>query len=314
MLNHKTTTQLVLLLAISMSGVLCSPLCIAQSDATTFKIVLDRGADVGQCFGSLFEVTSDDGAVVIGAGFSNVYNTRNRADRHQLQFFVRPTSGERKFEVEALPRPNQLCGTYLYGRDNVVYSTFGGLKAWDAASRTWRELWRFNPDAKKWSFMQRMFSHPELTDQTIHPYDIENKGHPVSNQWGQRVTSFVTNGPDLFVSTSAKDPCEWNPDQNPFLAPEKWKSYGSVYRLTMPGHLATNLAWTNGPTVLELTLRGSTMTITQDSKPLAQSTLTGPLAEQLRRATKLKLITWSNGVYGQFFGKKLDGSVSTTTK
>ncbi len=531
MLSHRMMTRLVMLFAISLSGGLCSSLCFAQAqtnETTTFKIVLDRGADLGQCFGSLFEVTSDDGAVVIGAGFPNVYNTRNRADRHQLQFFVRPTSGERKFEVEALPRPNQLCGTYLYGRDNGVYSTFGGLTAWDAASRIWREqpsvggtqevmrvgdgllefgdstvryngqtilsppergkfqlffyangtlcfyhvergdrgyrpfedlkdgfsklyacrwvpgdpainpyekavmrtlpivgettfawgvlgekivtgsnvggfyvlenggwrmqlepnlkvsyqlystmafhdrllmgqyptgrlfdydgktitdragwppvlagvsgssreaqttviyggevfvgvwpwgeLWRFNPDAKKWSFMQRMFSHPELTDKTIHPYDIENKGHPVSNQWGQRVTSLVTSGPDLFVSTSAKDPCEWNPDQNPFLAPDKWKSYGLVYRLTMPGHLATNLAWTNGPTVLELTLRGSTMTITQDGKQLAQSTLTGPLAEQLRRANQLKPITWSNGIYGQFAGKKLDGSVSSATK
>ncbi|TXT25658.1 MAG: hypothetical protein FD138_2926 [Planctomycetota bacterium] len=140
MLSHRTTIRLLLLLlAISMSGTLSTLPCFAQGEATTFKITLDRGADIGQCFGSLFEVTSDDGAVVIGAGFPNVYNTRNRADRHQLQFFVRPTSGERKFEVEALPRPNQLCGTYLYGRDNVVYSTFGGLKAWDAASRTWRE-------------------------------------------------------------------------------------------------------------------------------------------------------------------------------
>ena len=121
----------------------------------------------------------------------------------------------------------------------------------------------------------------------------------------------MTNGPDLFVSTSAKDPCEWNPDQNPFLAPDKWKSYGSVYRLTMPGHLATNIAWTTGPTVLELTLRGSAMTITQDGKQLAQSILTGPLAEQLRRANKLKPITWSNGIYGKFAGNKLDGSVNT---
>lgn len=528
MLGHRPAIPLMLM-AIAACGNLCSSLfsAPAQATETTFKIVLDRGADIGQCFGSLFEAGSEDGALVIGAGFPNLYNTRNRADRHQLQFFVRPTSGERKFEVESLPRPNSLCGTYLYGLDDVVYSTYGGLKAWDAASRSWRvqpaiggnqevmrvgdgllefgdsavrykgraileppargtyqlffyangmlcfyhvdrgdrsyrpfenlqdgfsklhacrwvpgdhainldkaitktlpivgettfawgtlgdqivtgsniggfyvlddgrwrtllepnmkvsfqlystmafhdrllmgqyptgrlfeydgktvaeraggppvlagvsgssreaqttviyggdvfvgvwpwgELWRYNPDARKWSFMQRMFSHPERTDRTIHPYDAENKGNPVSNQWGQRVTSLVTNGADLFVSTSAKDPCEWKPEQNPFLAPDKWKSYGTVYRLTMPGHLAANLSWTSGPTIVELTLRGATMTILQDGRKLAQSTLTGPLAEQIRLSNRLKPITWSNGIYGPFAGKQLDGSVSRSTK
>jgi hypothetical protein len=502
--------------------------CSAQSPAnegTTFKIVLDRGADIGQCFGSLFEVASADGQMVIGAGFPNVYNTQNRADRHQLQFFVRPTSGERTFTVESLGRPNSLCGTYLYGRDDVVYSSVGGLRAWDAASRAWREipsvggtqevmrvgdgllefgestvryngrtileppdrgtyqlffyangmlcfyhverggkayrpfvnredgfstlyacrwvpgdppinpnqntivrtlpvvgettfawgvlgekivtgsniggfyvlddgawrmqlepnikvsyqlystmafhdrllmgqyptgrlfdydgqtitdragwppvpagvassareaqttaiyggdvlvgvwpwgeLWRYSPDANKWSLMQRMFSHPELTDRTIHPYDNENKGNPVGNQWGQRVTSLVTNGPDLFVSTCAKGTWEWNPDQYPFLAPDKWKSYGTVYRLKISGHLAASIAWTKGPTLLELTLRGATMTIAQDGRTLAETALTGPLARQIPQAEQLKPIRWKSGIYGQFAGKSLDGSVGT---
>lgn len=81
-----------------------------------FKVVVDRGTDLGQNFGSLFEAASEDGSVVVGAGFQNVYNTRNRADRHALQFFVRPVDGQREFVVQALPRPNNLCGTYLYAR------------------------------------------------------------------------------------------------------------------------------------------------------------------------------------------------------
>lgn len=529
----RAAIRLAIALTISMSaggrGVVCFAQAQAKSqaqDGTVIRIVLDRGADVGQCFGSLFEVASADGKVVIGAGFPNVYNTQNRADRHQLQFFVRPTSGERTFQVESLGRPNTLCGTYLYGRDGVVYASTGGLRVWDAASRTWvekpgiggteeamrvgdgllefgastvrykgrtileppgrgsyqlffyangwlcfyhvdrgdrgyrpfenlndgfsrlyacrwapgdppinpdenavtrmlpivgettfawgvlgekivtgsniggfyvldkgawrmqlepnvkvsyqlystmafhdrllmgqyptgrlfeydgqtitdragwppvpegvsssareaqttaiyggevlvgvwpwGELWRYNPDAKKWSLMQRMFSHPELTSETIHPYDRENQGNPVGNQWGQRVTSLVTNGPDLFVSTCAKSACEWNPAQNPFLAPDKWKSYGTVYRLTMPGHLAASIAWTAGPTLLELTLRGSTMTISQDGRQLAETTFTGPLAGQLPRPGQLKPVTWKNGIYGQFAGKTLEGSLHST--
>ena len=33
--------------------------------------------------------------------------------------------------VEALPRPSELCGAYLFGRDGVLYSTYGGLQSWD---------------------------------------------------------------------------------------------------------------------------------------------------------------------------------------
>jgi hypothetical protein len=528
MLSLRTVIRLAIVLTVSMNAGGGALSCFAQSPPqgeTKFRIVLDRGADVGQCFGSLFEVTSADGSTVIGAGFPNVYNTQNRADRHQLQFFVRPTSGERTFQVQSLGRPNTLCGTYLYGRDDVVYSSTGGLRAWDAASGAWTEkpsvggtqesmrvgdgllefgestvryngrtileppgrgtyqlfyyangwlcfyhvdrgdkgyrpfenmndgfsrlcayrwapgdpainpqenavtrtlpivgettfawgvlgekivtgsniggfyvldegawrmqlepnvkvsyqlysttafhdrllmgqyptgrlfeydgqtitdragwppvpagvsssareaqttaiyggdllvgvwpwgeLWRYSPDAKKWSLMQRMFSHPELTSETIHPYDRENKGHPVSNQWGQRVTSLVTNGPDLFVSTCAKSACEWNPDQNPFLAPDKWKSYGTVYRLTMPGHLAASIAWTTGPTLLELTLRGATMTITQDGRKLAETTITGALASQLPQSGRMQPVRWRSGIYGQFGGKTLEGSMNS---
>ncbi len=489
----------------------------------TFKVVVDRGADLGQNFGSVFEATSEDGSLVVGAGFQNVYNTRNRADRHALQFFVRPVDGQREFVVQPLPRPNNLCGTYLYGRDEIVYSTYGGLRAWEARANGWRglsdiggtqetmrvgngllefgdsmvkydgqavlsrpahgrylmffyadghlcfyhsrgaggyrayqddedgfsklyacrwtpgekevdlakaivmtlpvvgettfawgqldrqivtgsniggfyilegerwrmllepklgvsyqlystmayydrllmgqyptgrlfefdgraitdragwppvlpgvtassreaqttviyggeplvgvwpwgELWRYQPDAGNWSFVRRMFDHPQLSDQIIHPYDVENRGYSVSNQWGQRVTSLVTSGPDLFVATSAKDPCEWDAGKFPFLAPDKWKSYGTVYRLTTPGHLGASTTWTAGPTTFELTLRGKSMSISQDGKKLAETAVTGPLAERLQAVSQLKPVRWGEGIYGRFTGPKLDGMLTS---
>ena len=75
-----------------------------------------------------------------------------------------------------------------------------------------------------------MFKHPALSDKITHPYEVENKDHPVQNLWGQRVTSLIPNGPDLFISTSSKGVDKWLPETFPFLAPEKWKSYGKVYR------------------------------------------------------------------------------------
>lgn len=499
-----------------------SPVSIEER-TTTFKIKLDRGADIGQNFGSLFEVTSEDGSLVIGAGFQNLYNSYYRGDRHAIQFFVRPTSGQRTFHVEALPRPNDLCGTYLFCRDDIVFSTYGGLKAWDAEGKVWRnkpdsggtresmrvgqgilefgeslvkyqgrtildkpsqgsyqlffyahghlcfyhvnrgdggyrpyendangfsklyacpwttdqtavdlskaivltlpvvgettfawgqlggqivtgsniggfyifeagkwrillepnikvsyqlystlafhdrllmgqyptgrvfeydgksivdragwppvlsgvsssareaqttviyggemlvgvwpwgEVWRYNSDGNAWTFIQRMFSHPELSDSVVHPYDNENRKHSIPNLWGQRVTSMFPSGDALYVATSAKYPCEWDPLQFPFLAPDKWKSYGSVYRLTSPGHLGANTAWTNGPTTLELTLHGSEMTISQDGQQIATTTITGPLADKLvHHRLQLRPITWGAGIYGKFTGPQIEGLV-----
>jgi hypothetical protein len=496
-----------------------TPTLSAAPPATTISIEVDRGDDVGQSFGSLFEVTSTDGSLVVGAGFQNLYNTYYRADRHAVQFFVRSTTDEQALSVDELPRPNALCGTYLTGRDETLRSVFGGTKVWDPKNRVWQpapdsreamrvgegllewsgssvlyqgqpilnppeegsyahffyargylcfyhinrreggyrpwtsdedgfsklyacpwkageervdltravvhtlpvvgettfawgqhgtqvitgsnvggfyvfdggrwsrlllpdlkvsyqlystmafsdrlvmgqyptgrlfeydgativdkagwppvlpgvssssreaqttviyggelyvgvwpwgEVWRYHPDRDTWTFARRMFAHPELSAAITHPYDVENKGNAVSNQWGQRVTSLVTNGPDLFVSTSAKDPCVWEPEKNPFLAPDNWKSYGAVYRLSAPGHLGANTKWTTGPTRLEFVVSGEDLVIRQDGKELARSQLTGSLAERVATSRGWKPLRLGNGLYGAFDGKKLTGEL-----
>ena len=122
-------------------SLLCVGVTACADDVLTTKITvtIDRGRDLGQNFGSLFEAATDDGSLVIGAGFQNLYNTRYRADRHAIQFYIRPTSEQRAFETEALPRPNGLCGTYLYSRDGVVRSTYGGVKAWVPNKKKWQD-------------------------------------------------------------------------------------------------------------------------------------------------------------------------------
>lgn len=495
----------------------------ATDRAVRIAVTIDRGRDLGQNFGSLFEAKSADGTLVFGAGFQAQYNTRYRGDRHALQFFIRPANGKRALTAAKLPRPNDLCGTYLFDRDGVVHSTYGGLRAWNATTGKWQdvkerggtqetmrvgtgllefgssrvtyngktilvppdrgsyqlfyyahgrvcfyhvnrgdrgyrpykndadgfsklyacpwtpaeatvdlskstvltlpvvgettfawgqfgkqivtgsniggfyvfengrwktllkpklgvsyqiystlayydrllmgqyptgrifeydgktitdrtgwppklkgvsgsareaqstvvyggdlfvgvwpwgELWRYNRDSNAWSFARRMFERPALSDKVVHPYDVENRGNAVNNQWGQRVTSLVTNGPDLFVSTSAKWPCVWNAKDFPFLAPDKWKDYGTVYRLTMPGHLSTPTRWTTGPTRFEFTIRGPEITITQDGKQLATTTLNGSLARQLRLVTRLKDVRWGRGIYGRFQGQALKGHIT----
>jgi hypothetical protein len=481
-------------------------------------ITVDRGEDVGQAFGSLFEVSSDNGSFVFGAGFQNAYNTRYRADRHELQFFVRPKTGERNFQVEELPRPNdKLTGSYLFSQDGVVYSTYGGIKKWHPASNSWRdaatssggthetmrvgsgvlkfgdsnvsfddktilpapevgsyqmffyangqlcfyhvnrrdgpyrawtndetgfsklyacpwkpgdgevdlsravvktlpivgettfawgvladqivtgsnvggvyrldgepwrmmvepllgtsyqlyssviyrdrllmghyptgrvfefdgsnireiatslpapanvsksareaqtttlyagevfagvwpwgELWRFHPSRSRWELLQRMFDHPEPSTKITHPYDEENSAGKPRNQWGQRVTSLVTNGPHLFVATSAKSPAEWDPQKASWLVPEKWKSYGSVYRITVPGHLSVAAKWTDGPTTFEFGFSDHKLTVYQDGELLGESAIPEQWSAGLRFSADA--IQFGEGLHGPFKGRSI---------
>lgn len=494
---------------------------MASAQLARISVTLDRGEDIGQSFGSLFEAKTTDGEFVIGAGFQNAYNTRYRADRHAIQFFIRPTSGDRDFQVKELPRPtDNLTGAYLFGRDGTVYSTYGGLKSWNSDLQSWKdardvggthesmrvgngvltfgsstvtfngrtileppetgsyqlffyangylcfyhvnrngkpyhqyiddedgfsrlyacpwtpgkpavdlsqaitlrlpvvgettfawgqlgdqivtgsniggfyvfendawrmilepdltrsyqlysslafhdrllmgqyptgrvfqfdgqqirdqagwppvlpgasgsareaqtttiyggdlfvgvwpwaEVWRYNPDGRQWSFMRRMFNHPDLSDRITHPYDIENENDNPRNKWGQRVTSLIPNGGELFVSTSSKGVYEWMPEKYPFLGPDKWKAYGKVYRVTMPGHLSASTKWTDGPTTLEFRISRTAMSISQDDRELARADLSGRLAERLSKAATLKLADIrSDGIYGEFGGLALE--------
>ena len=496
-------------------GLESSVLCLEPG---SIRITIDRGEDVGQAFGSLFEAASEDGAFVMGAGFQNAYNTRYRADRHELQFFVRPKSGEREWLVEKLPRPNhELTGAYLFSQDGVVYSTYGGVKKWQPSSNSWLdastsgggthetmrvgtgvlkfgdsrvtfnddvilpapsvgsyqmffyangrlcfyhvhrndkpyrpwtddeegfsklhacawqpgdgavdlskaviktlpvvgettfawgvlgdqivtgsnvggvyrfdgerwwmlvepllgtsyqlyssmilrdrllmghypsgrvfefdgrnirdlpaslpapatvsksareaqttilyagevfagvwpwgELWRFHPDRRRWEMQQRMFDHPEPTTRITHPYDVENADNKPRNQWGQRVTSLVTHGADLFVATSAKSPARWTSQDAPWLAPEKWKSYGSVYRVSVPGHLSVAAKWTNAPSTFEFRFSDHRLTVHQDGELLGESAIPEEWSPGLRFSEQT--IPLGNGLYGPFSGKSI---------
>jgi enamine deaminase RidA (YjgF/YER057c/UK114 family) len=102
---------------------------------------VDFGTDLGQSFGSVFEVRNRAGRVVAGAGFADVYNTRFRTGRRTLQFFVRPETDAERFEVERLPHPDLDCGVYLceFDQEMFAWSSVRGnsVRKWDEKSRTW---------------------------------------------------------------------------------------------------------------------------------------------------------------------------------
>lgn len=478
------------------------------------------GPDIGQSPGTLFEARTADGAYVVGAGFSDVYNTRCRSDRHVLQFYVRRTDGERPLELKRTPRPwTSHAGTYLYsvgerlralrdlgdtspaewdaatatwyscelsppmrmsvgdgilamGNSRVWYdgelildapelgsyerfyyahgflcfyhinrgegggyreyvndedgfsrlyacrwrpgegqvdltaasvmtlpyvgettfawgnyqgrvltgSNLGGFyvfdgRAWsslrepilgssfqiytmvplydklllgqypsgvlwefDGENLTplaewppimpgaspsarecqtaivwggelfvgvwpWAELWRYSPDTNAWSFGGRMFTHPEVATDPVHPYETECRERElVSNQWGQRLTSLVPHGDRLLAGTSAKWPIELGDDLPDFMTPEALAEYGSIVEIRTPGCVSAPIRWTEGDTTFEFVITGNGLRISQNGLPLASAPLGGELAAALADTGGLVDLRSGSGVYGPFGG------------
>ena len=136
------------------------------------------------------------------------------------------------------PVPRGVSGSAREAQTTAIYGGDLMVGVWP-----WGEVWRYNADTRAWTFMRRMFDHPRLSAKITHPYDVENQNDQPQNRWGQRVTSLVPSGPALFITTCAKSPYEWRPEKYPFLLPTKWKSYGKVFRATIPGHLSAPTKW-----------------------------------------------------------------------
>jgi hypothetical protein len=197
--------------------------------------------------------------------------------------------------------PPRMPGVRGSSREAQTTTIYGGnlyVGVWP-----WGEVWRYQPDTQQWRFVDRMFTHPEPTDETTHPYEKETAAvGDVMNQWGQRVTSMIPMGESLMVSTSAKWPCEWEP-KFAFLDDTTRKEYGALLRLNAPGHLSAPVRWTDGPTTLRFVLTDSEMRVEQDGVALASRSL----GELKLDGLVLAEPTWGAGIYGPYQGKSLSG-------
>lgn len=485
----------------------------AGETVAAFTIDVDLGKDVGQSFGSLFEVRDAAGRVIAGAGFMDVYNTRFRSDRHTLQFFVRPQANTDRFTIDRLPHPDLDCGIYLFDVNAQLYAWSSvrnnSVRLWQASERQWvdapptktgrirsgdgvtrvgsgalvfsgnqaayngrtiltapsigryynfyygqgrlffyhthrsdddgftkiyacpwtpdhagpidlsdaavmqakyvgetpfaygqfqgsvltvsnqggvyvfegtgwktlneaninvsnqvysmlnyfdrlllaqyptghlfeyrgkqlkhlkdwpprlpgvspsareaqtmaiyrgelfvgvwpwAEVWRYNRDETQWHSLGRMFTHPAITDKTVHPYEAEAVKHRlIFNHWGQRVTGMVPLGSSLMLSTSSKGTHQWF-DKYKFLTDRQRREYGAVIRLTMPGNLAAPMKWKNQPTKLEFVIAGDRLIIRQDGKELASSRFSLQDRERFQRSK----VNWGKGVFGKLNGR-----------
>ncbi len=103
---------------------------------------IDFGADVGQDFGTLFEVRDKERRVILGAGFPSIFNTCVRLDRFALQFYVRPTKTAEAEKV-LLPRPSPISHQSVQDCEGQLYSWTYHLdktvRRWDGSAKQWRE-------------------------------------------------------------------------------------------------------------------------------------------------------------------------------
>jgi hypothetical protein len=116
----------------------------------------------------------------------------------------------------------------------------------------------------------------------------------------------IPHGDSLLVATSSKGTYEWN-DRYEFLTEEQRREYGAVLRLRMPGNLAVQPAWKNGPTNLAFDFDGRKLTVTQDGQPLGECTV-GPAFNV--DVSELS-VNWSRGVFGPLIGQLIRGDIQT---
>jgi len=232
-----------------------------------------------------------------------VYSMINHYDRLLLGQY--PTGELYEFDGKELVLrkgwPPVMPGVSGRAREAQTTAIYGGdlyVGVWP-----WAEVWRY--DGAAWSFVRRMFTHPDLTDVVTHPYEAEcTKLEIVLNQWGQRVTSMIPSGEALYVSTSAKSSAPYEPRFG-FLTDDQQKDYGAIYRLTRPGHLSVHTDWKTGPTTFELTLARDRMSVSQDGRPLGST----PVDPDLTAGLALGEVSWGKGVYGAFRGEIVEKTI-----
>jgi hypothetical protein len=222
--------------------------------------------------------------------------------RDKLLMGQYPTGELFEYDGRALRRregwPPVMPGVSKLAREAQTLTIYGGEI--HAGVWPWAEVWRYAENAAAWTFMGRMFTHPELTDKTTHPYEEETKRlGAVLNHWGQRVTSLVPLGDALYISTSSKGGTPYEP-KFAFLADgDKWKEYGVVYRHRKPGTLVVPTVWTDGPTTFTLEVRDGRLQVTQDGKTLG----TADAGAAFPKWHFSHRIRWGEGVFGKFRGR-----------
>lgn len=227
-----------------------------------------------------------------------IYAALNRGDSLWLGHY--PSGAAWEYDGEAIQLrpdwPPVPPGVSNAAREAQTFTLYGGDVY--AGVWPWAELWRADsPD--HWELVRRMFTLPAITTEMVHPYERQtvDAGGPVLNQWGQRVTSMVHSGNDLFISTSAKSSRRWSPEFA-FLDEKARDEYGRVYRMTRPGYVAAPLLWTDGPTQIRIVLQPDSIAVYQDDRLAGRARRAEPGRRPTADALRSARLATGSGLYG----------------
>lgn len=239
-----------------------------------------------------------------------IYSTLSTGNRLLLGQY--PTGELFEFAGEKLQRlpgwPPVMKGVSSNAREAQTLALYGGdlyVGVWP-----WGEVWRQSGVDQRWSFMGRLFTHPEPTDKTTHPYEVETQQRdPVLNRWGQRVTSMVPIGDSLYLATSAKGP---NPYESKFafLSEGKHLEYGAVHRYRKPGCLSVPIEWKSQPTTVEFHISAKRIEVIQDGKLLGATDWDDRHPALLEGLS----VRYGSGLFGPYGGAHIEVMKSESVK
>jgi len=298
-----------------------NPIDIDQADA----IVIEPVGATTWAFGHLGDqviTVSNHGGVFVHDGRSwrvlrervpnvsyQVYSVLTYYDRLLLGQY--PTGEVFEFDGSRLTRregfPPKLPTVSASARECQTLALYRGELY--AGVWPWGEVWRYERDADRWHSLGRLFTHPEPSDRTVHPYEDDSVRHGlVANQWGQRVTSAVTIGNSMMFSTSAKSNMLWDPKFADFLSDSDRKEYGAVLQLDVPGSLSAPIAWKSGPTEFQFVIHADRLSIVQDGSEIGSAAVGPAFLDALQPAS----IAWGEGIFGALDGTLTQKGVNGT--
>jgi len=232
-----------------------------------------------------------------------VYTMINYQDRLLLGQY--PTGNLFEYDgqtVQHLPdQPPVMPGVSTRAREAQTTAIYGGdlyVGVWP-----WAELWRLDGASGEWKLSQRMFNHPAITDQQVHPYETEAEslGH-VLNRWGQRITGLAPINDSLFVATSSKGSTPYEEKFQFLNADDKWRDYGRIYELKLPGQASIETTWQEGPLEYEIVITAEKILLRQVGGAACEADMPAGMFDKVAAGALQK----QRGVYGKFSGKTLE--------
>lgn len=168
----------------------------------------------------------------------------------------------------------------------------------------WGEVWRLPAPNAAWEFHGRLFTHPEMVPAVTAPYEAELTALevPVNNLWGQRVTSLIPMGDMLLASTANKNGAPMEPRLEFLAEDERWREYGAVHHLHLPGHLSASMRWTGQLSEFLLEITPAAMRVYQDGVLLGET----PLEAAAMAGFQPDSVRVGAGVFGRFSGASIE--------